>query len=157
MTHRKTNFWRNSKPSTTALQTSCEGRQTIRRIIKMYRLAKKQRWSRECQRRGGTTQMFHLLSFAGRWDPSFFAKQPVPQQLGEQAEPKKQATRAAVEARAQLRLARKYDGLKNATHRCILISLHSWQSCTMEVWRRKPIVSRRYPAMGDSNEEMAHL
>ena len=56
--------------------------------------------------------MFHLLSFAGRWDPSFFAKHPVPQQLGEQAEQKKQATRAAVEARAQLRLARKYDGLK---------------------------------------------
>ena len=38
--------------------------------------------------------------------------QPVPQQLGEQAEPQKQATRAAVEARAQVRLARKYDGLK---------------------------------------------
>ena len=56
--------------------------------------------------------MFHLLSFAGRWDPSFCATQPVPQQLGEQAEPQKQATRAAVQARAQLRLARKYDGLK---------------------------------------------
>ena len=56
--------------------------------------------------------MFHLLSFAGRWDPSFFDTQPVPQQLGEQAEPQKQATRAAVEARAQVRLARKYDGLK---------------------------------------------
>ena len=23
--------------------------------------------------------MFHLLSFAGRWDASFFEKQPVPQ------------------------------------------------------------------------------
>ena len=57
--------------------------------------------------------MFHLLNFAGRWDPSFFATQPVPQQLGEQAEPQKQATRAAVEARAQVRLVRKYDGLKN--------------------------------------------
>ena len=56
--------------------------------------------------------MFHLLSFAGRWDPSFFATQPVPQQLDEQAEPQKQATRAAVEARAQVLLARKYDGLK---------------------------------------------
>ena len=56
--------------------------------------------------------MFHLLSFAGRWDPSFFATQPVPQQLGEQAEPQKQATRAAVEARAQVRLARKYAHLK---------------------------------------------
>ena len=56
--------------------------------------------------------MFHLLSFAGRWDPSFFATKPVPQQLGEQAESQKQATRAAVEARAQLRLAKKYEGLK---------------------------------------------
>ena len=51
--------------------------------------------------------MFHLLSVAGRWDPSFFASEPVPQ-----PEPQKQATRAAVEARAQVRLARKYDGLK---------------------------------------------
>ena len=32
---------------------------------------KHQRWSRECQRRGGTTQMFHVLSFTGRWDPSY--------------------------------------------------------------------------------------
>ena len=82
---------------------------------KNVQAGKKQRWSRETQRRGGTTQMFHLLSFAGRWDPSFFAKHPVPQQLGEQAEQKKQATRAAVEARAQLRLARKYDGLKKSS------------------------------------------
>ena len=33
---------------------------------------KKQRWNRECQRRAGTTQMFHLISFSGRWDPAFF-------------------------------------------------------------------------------------
>ena len=56
--------------------------------------------------------MFHLLSFSGRWDPSFFAMKPVPQQLGEQAEPQKQATRAAVEARAQVRLAKKYANLQ---------------------------------------------
>ena len=72
---------------------------------------KKQRWSRECQRRGGTTQMFHLLSFSGRWDPSFFATLPVPQQLGEQAESQKVATRAAAQARSQLRLAQTYDAL----------------------------------------------
>ena len=69
---------------------------------------KKQRWSRECQRRGGTTQMFHLLSFSGRWDAAFFDTAPVPQ-LGEQAEQQKKATRAAVEARARLRLAKKCD------------------------------------------------
>ena len=55
--------------------------------------------------------MFHLLSFSGCWDPSFFEKSPVPQQVGEQAERQKKATRAAVEARAKLRLARKYHGL----------------------------------------------
>jgi hypothetical protein len=30
-----------------------------------------QRWILECQRRAGTTPMFHLLSFCGRWDPKF--------------------------------------------------------------------------------------
>ena len=79
---------------------------------KKVQAGKKQRWSRECQRRGGTTQMFHLLSFSGRWDPSFFAAAPVPQQPGEQSEAQKQATCAAVEARAQVRLARKYEHLK---------------------------------------------
>ena len=54
--------------------------------------------------------MFHLLSFSGRWDPSFFATEPVPQP--EQDEAQKRATCAAVEARAQVRLARKYDHLK---------------------------------------------
>ena len=53
--------------------------------------------------------MFHLLSFSGRWDPSFFAREPVPDA---QTEEQKRATSAAVEARAQVRLARKYDHLK---------------------------------------------
>ena len=56
--------------------------------------------------------MFHLLSFCGRWDPSFFDKEPVPQQPEERSEERKQATRAAVEARAQVRLARHYAHLK---------------------------------------------
>ena len=73
---------------------------------------KKQRWSRECQRRGGTTQMFHLLSFSGRWDPKFFDDKPVPQLVGQQAEDQKKKTRRAVEARAKVRLARKYDRLR---------------------------------------------
>ena len=55
--------------------------------------------------------MFHLLSFSGRWDASFFETSPVPQQVGEQAEQHKKATCAAVEARAKLRLAKKYDRL----------------------------------------------
>ena len=57
--------------------------------------------------------MFHLLSFSGRWDPSFFATKPVPQQTGEQTEAQKQATCAAVEARAKVRLAKKFDHLKS--------------------------------------------
>ena len=70
---------------------------------------KKQRWSRECQRRAGTTQMFHLLSFSGKWDPTFFADEPEPQEKGESAEEKKKKTHAASEARATLRLAKKYE------------------------------------------------
>ena len=57
--------------------------------------------------------MFHLLSFCGRWDPSFFATEPVPQQPNDQGEAQKQRTCAAVEARAKVRLARKYDHLKS--------------------------------------------
>ena len=56
--------------------------------------------------------MFHLLSFSGRWDPSFFATEPVPQQPDEPTEEQRRATLAAVEARAQVRLARKYNHLK---------------------------------------------
>ena len=52
---------------------------------KAVRAGKKQRWSRECQRRGGTTQMFHLLSFSGRWDPDFFNNLPALQQEGDSA------------------------------------------------------------------------
>ena len=77
---------------------------------KKVQAGKKQRWSRECQRRGGTTQMFHLLSFSGRWNPSFFAREPVP--TGEPTEEQRRATCAAVEARAKVRLAKKYDRLK---------------------------------------------
>ena len=55
--------------------------------------------------------MFHLLSFSGRWDPAFFEKEPVPQAKGESAEEKKKKTHAASEARARLRLAKKYEGM----------------------------------------------
>ena len=51
--------------------------------------------------------MFHLLSFSGRWDPEFFEKEPEP--TGEPTEEQRQATCAALEARAKVRLARKYN------------------------------------------------
>ena len=52
--------------------------------------------------------MFHLISFSGRWDPAFFEKEPLPQETGESAEENKKKTHAASEARARLRLAKKY-------------------------------------------------
>ena len=52
--------------------------------------------------------MFHLISFSGRWDPAFFDKEPLPQDTGESAEESKKKTHAASEARARLRLAKKY-------------------------------------------------
>ena len=54
--------------------------------------------------------MFHLLSFTGSWDPRFFDKAPEP--TGEPTEEQRQNTCAAVEARADVRLARKYKHLK---------------------------------------------
>ena len=95
---------------------------------KSLQTGKKQRWSRECQRLGGTTQMFHLLSFSGRWDAAFFETAPLPQQVGQQAEEQKKATRAAVNARAKLRLAKNYEFLgKNrrlyADHQDLLAKL----------------------------------
>ena len=66
---------------------------------------KRQRWQRETQRRGGTTQMWQLLSFSGIWDPSFFKKEPVPEKEGEELKQQKAKTRAAVEARAKVKLA----------------------------------------------------
>ena len=53
--------------------------------------------------------MFHLLSFSGRWDPRFFEKEPVA--TVEPSQEERRATSAAVEARAKVRLAKKYEHL----------------------------------------------
>ena len=55
--------------------------------------------------------MFHLLSFSGRWDPKFFENRPEPQAVGEEAEDQKKKIVAAVQARAKVRLAKRYDRL----------------------------------------------
>ena len=58
--------------------------------------------------------MFYLLSLSGRWDPGFFNNLKVkeaPQQEGEQGPEQKRKTRAAVEARAKVRHAAKYECL----------------------------------------------
>ena len=68
------------------------------------------RWSRNQQRLGGTTQMWTLLSFTGRFDAKYLedtikkggAKQPL-NMPGERTPEEKKKVREAQEARARLR------------------------------------------------------
>ena len=77
------------------------------------RSRKKSRWARNQQRLAGNTQMWHVLSFQGRFDPSFFANlSPPALQAGEQTEEQRSNNKLAVEARAKLRLALKYVRLR---------------------------------------------
>ena len=76
---------------------------------------KRSRWCRHQQRQAGTTQMWTLLSFTGRFDPQFFASllaQSPPLQQGEVTAEQKQKTNCAVEARGLLRLAKRYARLR---------------------------------------------
>jgi len=91
------------------LQISCADRFRTNKNGTGLLAGKKQRWSREYQQRGGTTEMFHLLSFSGKWDPSFFATE----ELGDTSQDQKKTTRDAVEATAQLQLAKKYEHLRH--------------------------------------------
>ena len=75
------------------------------------RQKKKSRWARNQQRLAGTTQMWHVLSFRGKFDPTFFTSLPPPQ-AGEQTEKQRLNNKLAVEARAKRRLAMKYDRLR---------------------------------------------
>jgi len=69
----------------------------------------KSRWARNLQRLAGTTQMWHVLSFTGRFDPDFFDSLPAPApQAGEQTETQRLNNKLAVEARAKHRQAMKY-------------------------------------------------
>ena len=56
-----------------------------------------------------TTGRHHADVAPRRWDPRFFEGEPLPQHLDEHAEIKKRHTCAAIEARAKLKLARKYE------------------------------------------------
>ena len=99
--------------------------------------------------------MFHLLSFTGRWDPSFFATQPVPQQLGEQVEAMKQATCAAAQDRSQLRVAQAYDALNERSrapeHKELLALLHDGTLLA------EAIGSRRSLDVGVSHTEISQV
>ena len=79
------------------------------------RQSKKQRWSRYQQRLAGTTQMWQLLSFHGRFDPEFLEKLPDASvsQPGEPSPEQKETRRAAVEARSKYRLARSVARLRD--------------------------------------------
>ena len=72
---------------------------------------KHSRWSRHTQKLGGTSQMWTLLSFTGRFSPEFFATLKVDPKSnpGERSLEQKQRVRDAVEARGNHRLGRKYD------------------------------------------------
>ena len=72
---------------------------------------KKSRWNQHLQRLAGTTQMWHVLSFTGKFDPTFFASLP-PLQAGEATETHRLNTTLAVEARAKRRLAIRYARLR---------------------------------------------
>jgi hypothetical protein len=74
---------------------------------------KKQRWSREQQRRAGSTQMWTLLSFSGKWDPSFLATLPKTSQP-EADEEQKAKNRRALESRGKVRLAEHYARIREA-------------------------------------------
>ena len=76
---------------------------------------KNSRWNRECQRRGCTPQMWHLLSFAGCWDPHFLEGAPVPTLEGELTQEQKIKRRAFVVASAKFRLSRKHKQLSKST------------------------------------------
>jgi hypothetical protein len=63
---------------------------------------KKSRWAREQQRLAGATQMWQILSFAGKWDPDFLAQLP-PVQSTETTDESKAKTKAGNEARSKYR------------------------------------------------------
>ena len=69
----------------------------------------KSRWNRNLQRLAGTPQMWHVLSFTGRFDPAFFAKIGEPKrQAGEQTEKQRLNNKLAAEARGEYRQAMRY-------------------------------------------------
>ena len=69
----------------------------------------KSRWNRNLQRLAGTPQMWHVLSFTGRFDPVFFAKIGEPKrQAGEQTEKQRLNNKLAAEARGEYRQAMRY-------------------------------------------------
>ena len=80
--------------------------------VRLVHQRKKSRWARNLQRLAGTTQMWHVLSFMGKFDPAFFASLPPPQ-AGEETETLRLNNKLAVEARAKRRLAIKYARLRH--------------------------------------------
>ena len=75
--------------------------------------------------------MFHLLSFAGKWDPKWFDNEPIKDTDDPiKKEEQKANTRAAVYARAQVRLAEKLSCLWDTQG-----WLNSWQQELVQEWQ----------------------
>ena len=97
------------------VQTEKQGREKKNRQRDLVKSRMHSRWARFQQRQGGTTQMWTLLSFTGRFDPKYFKTHPKPPPAPDERTPEqKEATRQAVEARGRLRLAEKYARLRRA-------------------------------------------
>ena len=59
------------------------------------------------QRSGGTKQMWEILSFQGRFDPEFFKNLPEKPKPEDLTSEQREKTKQAIEARKQLRMAKK--------------------------------------------------
>ena len=89
---------------------------------------KKSRWNRNLRRLAGTTQMWHVLSFTGKFDAAFLdSLPPPPLQAGEQTEKQRRNNKLAVEARAKRRLAISYARLRDKIHNGTLLRDAKWQ------------------------------
>ena len=77
------------------------------------RSRRKSRWSRHQQILAGTTHMWQILSFTGKFDPaSLSGLRDPPAHPGELTESQREKNKLAVEARAKLRLGLKYSRLR---------------------------------------------
>jgi len=89
------------------------------------------RWCRELQRRAGAHQMWHMLSFAGRWGVEFLERMCQNAggfQTGETTPQQKEKTRRAFQARCDVRLARRLLRMVDAGRMQHPLLMEDWQS-----------------------------
>ena len=82
------------------------------------RQRKRSRWARNQGRLAGSPQMWHVLSFTGRFSPQFFRAPALPPPPpGELADEQRHNNKLALEARAKLRHAKRYCHLRDMIRR----------------------------------------